>query len=47
VVPEGTVWLMADVATAYDSRYHGPLPARLVKEKNVPLWVWGRLPGDL
>jgi type IV secretory pathway protease TraF len=40
VVPEGTVWLMADVAAAYDSRYHGPLPARLIKEKNEPLWIW-------
>jgi type IV secretory pathway protease TraF len=40
VVPEGTVWLMDDVPAAYDSRYHGPLPLRLVKEKNEPLWVW-------
>jgi type IV secretory pathway protease TraF len=44
VVPEGTVWLMADVFTAYDSRYHGPLPVRLVKEKNEPLWIWERRP---
>ncbi|MDR2175236.1 MAG: S26 family signal peptidase [Synergistaceae bacterium] len=40
VVPEGTVWLMDDVLAAYDSRYHGPLPMRLIKEKNEPLWVW-------
>jgi type IV secretory pathway protease TraF len=40
VVPEGTVWLMDDVLAAYDSRYHGPLPARLIQEKNEPLWVW-------
>jgi type IV secretory pathway protease TraF len=44
VVPEGTVWLMDDVLAAYDSRYHGPLPLRLVKEKNEPLWVRERRP---
>jgi type IV secretory pathway protease TraF len=44
VVPEGTIWLMDDVLAAYDSRYHGPLPVNLVKEKNEPLWVWEQRP---
>jgi type IV secretory pathway protease TraF len=44
VVPEGTVWLMADVLAAYDSRYHGPLPTRIIREKNEPLWVWEQRP---
>jgi type IV secretory pathway protease TraF len=41
-VPDGHVWLMADSAAAYDSRYHGPLPARLVREKLTPVFVWGK-----
>jgi type IV secretory pathway protease TraF len=40
VVPEGTVWLMADTLDSYDSRYHGPFPAGLVKEKLTPVLVW-------
>jgi type IV secretory pathway protease TraF len=40
VVPDGTVWLMADTLDSYDSRYHGPLPAGLVKEKLTPVLVW-------
>jgi type IV secretory pathway protease TraF len=40
VVPDGTVWLMADSETAFDSRYHGPLPVRLIREKNKPVLVW-------
>jgi type IV secretory pathway protease TraF len=40
VVPEGTVWLMADAFNSYDSRYHGPRPSRLVKEKLSPVWIW-------
>jgi type IV secretory pathway protease TraF len=39
VVPEGTVWLMANSETAYDSRYHGPLPENIIKEKMVPILV--------
>ena len=39
-VPEGTVWLMADTDRAYDSRYHGPMPLRLVREKLKPVFVW-------
>jgi type IV secretory pathway protease TraF len=39
VVPEGTVWLMADKLDSYDSRYHGPFPANLVKEKLTPVLV--------
>jgi type IV secretory pathway protease TraF len=41
VVPKGTVWIMADSERAWDSRYHGPLPVALVREKNKPLLVWG------
>jgi type IV secretory pathway protease TraF len=41
-VPDGHVWLMADSAAAYDSRYHGPLPTRLVREKLTPVLVWGK-----
>jgi type IV secretory pathway protease TraF len=40
VVPEGMVWLMADSPNAYDSRYHGPLPAGLIREKLEPVFVW-------
>jgi type IV secretory pathway protease TraF len=40
VVPEGAVWLMADVRDAYDSRYHGPVPVKLIKEKCEPVIVW-------
>ncbi|MDR1650657.1 MAG: S26 family signal peptidase [Synergistaceae bacterium] len=40
-VPDGHVWLMADSAAAYDSRYHGPLPMDLVREKLTPVLVWG------
>jgi type IV secretory pathway protease TraF len=40
VVPEGSVWLMADVRSAYDSRYHGPLPADIIREKCEPVIVW-------
>jgi type IV secretory pathway protease TraF len=40
VVPEGSVWLMADAERAWDSRYHGPLPADLIREKNTPVLVW-------
>jgi conjugative transfer signal peptidase TraF len=40
VVPEGTVWLMADVGGAYDSRYHGPVPIKLIKGKCEPVIVW-------
>ncbi|MDR1740610.1 MAG: S26 family signal peptidase [Synergistaceae bacterium] len=51
VVPDGCVWLMAEVesvdpeglvdprANAYDSRYHGPLPVKLIKWKAEPLLV--------
>ncbi|MDR1943409.1 MAG: S26 family signal peptidase [Synergistaceae bacterium] len=42
VVPDGAVWLMADSETAFDSRYHGPLPVRLIREKNKPVLVWRR-----
>ncbi|MDR1650968.1 MAG: S26 family signal peptidase [Synergistaceae bacterium] len=41
-VPDGHVWLMADSAAAYDSRYHGPLPMGLVREKLTPVLVWGK-----
>jgi type IV secretory pathway protease TraF len=41
-VPDGHVWLMADSAAAYDSRYHGPLPTELVREKLTPVLVWGK-----
>jgi type IV secretory pathway protease TraF len=41
VVPEGSVWLMADAERAWDSRYHGPLPINLVREKNKAVLVWG------
>jgi type IV secretory pathway protease TraF len=40
VIPRGSVWLMADVKGAYDSRYHGPLPINLIKEKCEPVIVW-------
>jgi type IV secretory pathway protease TraF len=40
VVPDGTVWLMADTLDSYDSRYHGPFPEGLVKEKLTPVFVW-------
>ena len=40
VVPEGTVWLMADTGNSYDSRYHGPLPMQLIREKLQPILVW-------
>jgi type IV secretory pathway protease TraF len=40
VVPEGAVWLMADVQGAYDSRYHGPVPIKLIKERCEPVVVW-------
>jgi len=40
LVPLGTVWLMADSKYAYDSRYHGPLPIFLVREKLEPVLVW-------
>lgn len=40
VVPDGTVWLMADTLDSYDSRYHGPLPECLVKEKLTPVFMW-------
>jgi type IV secretory pathway protease TraF len=40
VVPHGAVWLMADVRGAYDSRYHGPVPMNLIKEKCEPVIVW-------
>ena len=40
VVPDGTVWLMADTLDSYDSRYHGPFPAGLVKEKLTPVLIW-------
>ncbi|MDR3280495.1 MAG: S26 family signal peptidase [Synergistaceae bacterium] len=40
VVPDGCVWLMANSATAYDSRYHGPVPVNLIREKLTPVLVW-------
>jgi type IV secretory pathway protease TraF len=40
VVPEGAVWIMADVTNAYDSRYHGPLPISMIREKCEPVVVW-------
>ncbi|MCL2009887.1 MAG: S26 family signal peptidase [Synergistaceae bacterium] len=40
MVPEGTVWLMADVRGAYDSRYHGPVPLRLTRKKLKPILVF-------
>jgi type IV secretory pathway protease TraF len=40
VVPGDSVWLMADVKGAYDSRYHGPVPINLIKEKCEPVVVW-------
>jgi type IV secretory pathway protease TraF len=39
-VQAGSVWLMADSSNAYDSRYHGPLPVSLIREKLKPVWVW-------
>ena len=39
-VPEGTVWLLANSKRAYDSRYHGPVPTRLIREKLSPVFVW-------
>ena len=40
LVPEGMVWLMADSRRAYDSRYHGPVPMSLIREKLKPVLVW-------
>ncbi|MDR1020227.1 MAG: S26 family signal peptidase [Synergistaceae bacterium] len=40
IVPDGSVWLMADVSSAFDSRYHGPVPAGLIREKVSPVLVW-------
>jgi type IV secretory pathway protease TraF len=39
-VPEGTVWLMADSERAYDSRYHGPVPLCVIREKLEPVFIW-------
>jgi type IV secretory pathway protease TraF len=39
-VPEGTVWIMADARFSYDSRYHGPIPVSLLREKLAPVWLW-------
>jgi type IV secretory pathway protease TraF len=40
IVPDGSVWLMADVLRAFDSRYHGPVPVSLIREKVRPILVW-------
>ncbi|MDR3354213.1 MAG: S26 family signal peptidase [Synergistaceae bacterium] len=40
MVQRGSVWLMADSPNAYDSRYHGPIPVSLIREKLKPVWVW-------
>jgi type IV secretory pathway protease TraF len=40
IVPRGEVWIMANSRAAYDSRYHGPVPLRLIKEKAEPVLLW-------
>lgn len=42
-VPPGEVWLLSTYnAHSYDSRYIGPVPARLVSAVMVPLWTEAR-----
>jgi type IV secretory pathway protease TraF len=42
VVRENHVWLMANSAYSYDSRYYGDIPIGIIKEKNRPLLVWDK-----
>lgn len=40
IVADGCVWLMANVAGAFDSRYFGDVPMDLIREKNTPVITW-------
>jgi type IV secretory pathway protease TraF len=37
VVRDSHIWLMADKAYSYDSRYYGDVPAEIIKEKVLPV----------
>lgn len=42
-VAEGTVWVASSYNRgSYDSRYMGPIPARLTRSRLKPLWIFRR-----
>lgn len=39
-VPEGHVWLMADIKDSFDSRYFGAVPVSLIKNRAKAVLLW-------